>query len=163
MYRPKEQLLYELIRAYRQESPHGLEFVIFSRNIRFDGEKLGYSATEVKISEFEGTKAVRDLIVYPIEYHPSPEELKQCLKTRGEKFLSLRGIHHKAYRGQGIQHKELFGVYHFSDPRHVSDPKRVLFDSKVDVVPTNSSTNVLSLTPKRFMTIIQMKDPFLTL
>jgi hypothetical protein len=133
VYRPKEKLLYELIQAGMQKTQQGLELVLFSRNIRWDGGKLGYSATDLKISQFEGTKAITDLAAYPIEYYPSPEELKQSLKSRGEKFLSLRGIHHKAYQGVGIQHRELYGLYNFNDSRNVSDPKQFPSDSKADV------------------------------
>jgi len=138
----------------------GSEFVLFARNIRWDGVKLGYSATDLKISPFEGTKAITDLAAYPIEYYPSPEALKQSLRSRGEKFLSLRGIHHKAYQGVGIQHKNFYGLYNANDPRNVSDPKQFPSDSKADV-PTCSSTNELSLTPKRFTTNTQMTSPLL--
>jgi hypothetical protein len=160
VYCPKEKLLYELIQADMQNTHQGLHFVLLSRNVRWDGVKLGYSTIDLKISQFEGTKAITDLAAYPIKYYTSPEELKQRLRSRGEKFLSLRGIHHKAYQGIGIQHKQLYGLYNSNDPRNVSDPNQFPSDSKADL-PTCSSTNELLLTPKRFTTNTQMKSPLL--
>ena len=123
VYCPKEQLLYKLVRSYIHKEFMNLgpsKFVLIGRCVRWDGEKFGYSTAQIFIFEFEGTKAITDLIAYPIGYHPSPEDLKQSFKTRGEKFFSLRGIHHKAYRGEGIQHKKYLGMWDFSDPRNVS-------------------------------------------
>lgn len=63
------------------------------------GKAFGRVQHRVIIPLFKGTRKIASLDAYPIEYHANPEQLKRSLITRGQKWLALRGIHHKQYKG----------------------------------------------------------------
>lgn len=50
-----------------------------------------------EISPFHGAVKIKDLRIYPLEYHPNAERLKAKLLSRGKKWLSLQGKHHVMY------------------------------------------------------------------
>ena len=63
------------------------------------GKAFGRVQHRVIIPMFRGTRKIATLDAYPIKYHASPDQLRKQLITRGQKWLSLRGIHHRQYKG----------------------------------------------------------------
>jgi hypothetical protein len=48
---------------------------------------------------FKGTVRITTLDAYPIQFHSTPNQLRQSLMERGRKWLSLTGVQHKQYKG----------------------------------------------------------------
>ncbi|KAF2135332.1 uncharacterized protein K452DRAFT_323117 [Aplosporella prunicola CBS 121167] len=74
-------------------------FGIQCRNIDWDGKMFGWKYFVLQMGSFSGTKAIKDLEVYPFSYHQTSNDVEASLSARGRKFVSLRGTHYKAYRG----------------------------------------------------------------
>jgi hypothetical protein len=86
-------------------------WIIPCEYVDWDGEAFGLESVSLSIQSFTGTKAILQLEAYPLEFHPTPTELKERLVTRGQKFESLKGQHYKNYKGIATQG---------SDKRYVS-------------------------------------------
>ena len=80
-------------------------FTLDCRYIDYNGYFEGEASIELQIQPFSGVRKIQDLNVFPLSYHPQQATLRDCLKKRGEKFLTLRGSHHRFYRGLGIPAK----------------------------------------------------------
>ena len=63
------------------------------------GKRLEYIHHDVEISHYDGYKPLRELKIFPLDYHQQQESIKASLLQRGEKYVSLRGIHHCSYEG----------------------------------------------------------------
>jgi len=60
---------------------------------------VGRVETIIHLKMFKGTVKITTLDAYPIQYHSSPNELRQSLMERGRKWVSLTGVQHKQYKG----------------------------------------------------------------
>lgn len=63
------------------------------------GSRIGKVHRPVQLAAFEGVVRINTLPIYPISYHPDEAGLKDALLARGQKWISLRGVHHVRYRG----------------------------------------------------------------
>jgi hypothetical protein len=72
---------------------------IKTRYIDYNGEHLGYTASNLKINKFHGTRSISELNVCPLALHPQKEELTARLIARGKKFYDMCGVQCKAYDG----------------------------------------------------------------
>lgn len=70
--------------------------------VDWDGENFGLGNETINIMEFEGTKKITKLSAFPLQYHPSLEDIKVELIQRGKAFEALRGYHYKLYQGIAI-------------------------------------------------------------
>lgn len=68
---------------------------------------MGYDGTEIgpldncrRIKHYAGKRAIQDLDVYPLKFHPNSEELLKRMEERGRKILNSYG--HKRYKGATI-------------------------------------------------------------
>lgn len=53
----------------------------------FDGKKILKVEYALKFERFRGTKPIKELPYYPIEYHPDPDRLKRESRERALKFI----------------------------------------------------------------------------
>lgn len=55
------------------------------------GQKFGYASWPkgFSIPEFEGARKIRDLLTYPLHFHPNQTELRSELGARGRKYVLL--------------------------------------------------------------------------
>jgi hypothetical protein len=74
-------------------------WVIETHQISHDGDEYGYVRLTFTISRYEGYQALTDLRVFPLEYHPNCHTIRKRLVARGRKYLSLKGVHNRAYNG----------------------------------------------------------------
>ncbi|KAI9726527.1 MAG: hypothetical protein M1835_003773, partial [Candelina submexicana] len=82
---------------------NGVEyFHLECRYVDFDGKVFGETSIELAIVKFRGTKRINSLDAFPLEYHPSKDEVKANLVECGHKFVSLMGVHHRQYRGDAF-------------------------------------------------------------
>jgi hypothetical protein len=77
-------------------------YAIECENVDWNGTEFGRSIQGHHISFFEGTKLITQLEVFPLQFHPNKEQVKEKLISRGKKFQKLRGYHFKAYDGVGL-------------------------------------------------------------
>ncbi|KAH0552894.1 hypothetical protein GP486_006905 [Trichoglossum hirsutum] len=65
----------------------------------YDGVNFGKVFEFLKINQFEGTREITTLKVYPLKYHPQESKIRHQLLERGKRFLELRGRQHMSYKG----------------------------------------------------------------
>lgn len=61
--------------------------------------RFGRVRSRVTIPIFKGTVAINSLDAYPIQYHPTPNELHKVLLNRGRRWAALCEVHHMHYKG----------------------------------------------------------------
>jgi hypothetical protein len=64
-----------------------------------DGKGFGVREGQFEIKEFDNTKYMNQLPIFPLKYHTEGETALQVLLERGRKFVALKGQHFKALRG----------------------------------------------------------------
>jgi hypothetical protein len=74
-------------------------FKLDCRYLNYDGKVFGEIETTLTVAEFRGVRKINTLDVFPLQYHEQVEKLKDTLTTRGRKFVTLIGIHHRRYEG----------------------------------------------------------------
>ena len=76
-----------------------LVFVLKSQYVDWNGKYFGIAKCQEIISYFKGTRPITDLALYPMKFHPSPDQLRATLVRRGRKFEALQGCKYKTYEG----------------------------------------------------------------
>ncbi|KAK0441848.1 P-loop containing nucleoside triphosphate hydrolase protein [Armillaria borealis] len=67
--------------------PYGL---VICDIISDDGDSFGIAQVEIEIKFFSGSKAIQDLEVYPLVFHPEAEALREHAIARGKKFAGFK-------------------------------------------------------------------------
>jgi hypothetical protein len=67
--------------------------------IDYDGTNFSYCTHKFTIRPYDGYKALADLNVVPLQYHPNKNSIIEKMVARGKKFIGLHGIHHRMYEG----------------------------------------------------------------
>lgn len=67
--------------------------------IDYDGTDFGHRGRNLFINPYEGVKALQDLTVMPLRYHPDGDKIRADLTQRGKKFVQLHGRHYKQCNG----------------------------------------------------------------
>lgn len=88
----------------------------------YDGVNFGMGEIQTEIPAFRGVKKIASLPCFPLKYHPHKERIVQFLISRGQKFVSLAGMHYKFAEGWAFVKRCNFGVMR----RHVRG--RVMVD-----------------------------------
>jgi hypothetical protein len=68
----------------------------------FNGEDLGLFPIELKIAKFRGAKHINALEAFPLQYHADATRVRADLLGCGQKFMSLRGTHHRYCNGSAF-------------------------------------------------------------
>jgi hypothetical protein len=74
-------------------------FVLKSQYVDWNGKYFGIAKCEEIIGHFKGTRSITDLALYPMKFHPSPDQLRTTLVQRGRQFEALQGCKYKTYKG----------------------------------------------------------------
>jgi hypothetical protein len=80
----------------------GQSWSVTVRCLTHDGAHFGYSDKIVSVPSFGGAKEIRMLATWPLRWlndEAAVAKLKKELTTRGEKFVALKGYHHRTYTG----------------------------------------------------------------
>jgi hypothetical protein len=75
-------------------------FTIDCYVMAYDGTEIGPVDHCKRIKHYSGKRAIRDLDVYPLRFHPNGEELLKQMEERGRRVLNSYG--HRRYRGDAI-------------------------------------------------------------
>lgn len=96
----------QMVRAYELKSliygqgPNGSGCLFLNTDyVDYNGKRFGRYPAQLKIEEFEGTKKITTLDVFPLRYSEEKEEVEKYLMRRGEVFEGLQGSHFKEYDG----------------------------------------------------------------
>ena len=89
--------LKQMEKHMRQEMHVGWD--ITGEQITYDGKDFGYITRALYVRRYEDYRSLKQLPVYPLQYAPQPAEIRREMIARGQKFVSLRGVHYKSYRG----------------------------------------------------------------
>ena len=81
-------------------------YCIEGKYLEYDGKKFGFGSFEVDIDEFQGPRKITSLATYPLKYYKDPERVKQQIKERGEKIISMEGMHYKFHKGLAFMKKK---------------------------------------------------------
>jgi hypothetical protein len=84
---------------YEEINGSPVVFVLKSQYVDWNGKRFGIAKCEETISHFKGTQPITDLSLYPMKFHPSPDQLRTTLVQRGRKFEALQGCKYKTYKG----------------------------------------------------------------
>lgn len=98
-------------------------YFIEAKYFEYDGKRFGYGNVGEEIAEFKGARKITSLPCYPLKYHKEEEAIREKLVARGKKFVTLAGVHFKAYSGMAFM-KRKKGVLKFniSNSRIMVDP-----------------------------------------
>lgn len=77
----------------------GRFFHLDCRYVDYDGKAFGEANCALEIPEFRGVRKIDQLGVYPLQYHVNEESVRSKLVERGKKFVELKGMHYRMYRG----------------------------------------------------------------
>ncbi|KAH0545429.1 hypothetical protein FGG08_000430 [Glutinoglossum americanum] len=95
----------------------GFGLDVKARRVEYDGSEFGVAAEEIRIADYKGLKKITDLVVYPLPFALKTDEIWQDALERGRKYVALRGILHREYKGP------VFGTtQHTYEGRIVVDP-----------------------------------------
>ncbi|KAF2823357.1 P-loop containing nucleoside triphosphate hydrolase protein [Ophiobolus disseminans] len=155
----REHQILKLKSTYYGELPgHVKYFGLNVRLISHDGEKLGWTNTSYKITQFEGAKKVHNLSVYPLHYLEERDTICTELKIRGKRYMELIDAPRGTYQEYtGVSVTENRNVVINDEYKqvlfHVSG--RIMLDSKIflqqneytDLLkpPVETEVNALSL------------------
>ncbi|KAF3916627.1 Spastin [Dactylellina cionopaga] len=75
--------------------------------IDYDGTKFGEGSMNFDIKEFDGSKKIVELQVFPLDRHPEQKAVRERLIERGTKLVALQGYHCKKYNGLTVGCKQV--------------------------------------------------------
>lgn len=102
-------------------NPSGLNISL--EYVDFDGEDFGTRRTNHLIEAFEGAEPIRDLSVFPLDWHPTRDAVERQLVARGKRWEEYAGTHFGHYNGIALEMGR-YGVTRYSvDGRVVVDTK----------------------------------------
>ncbi|KAK6519218.1 hypothetical protein TWF281_003054 [Arthrobotrys megalospora] len=86
------------LNSFRYDCGCGGKYASISASyIDYDGTMFGQTQKEFNIYEFDGSRKIHELRVFPLDKHPKKEALVKKLVDRGTKFVALQGFHCKNY------------------------------------------------------------------
>lgn len=101
---PKDIIVYSRVdgqdRLYQVVEINRHSGSIACQCVRFDGTVFGMARTHLYISHFTGARAIADLSVYPLGFHPDPN-LEKRLAERGRQVLDFQDVCYREYLGIG--------------------------------------------------------------
>ncbi|KAH7160976.1 P-loop containing nucleoside triphosphate hydrolase protein [Dactylonectria macrodidyma] len=103
--------------------------------VNYDGEKFGYDTAIAEIKYYEGYRALKELAVVPLQYHPDQHKIRAPHIARGKKFVDLQGRHHRRHTGTANalgkdRNSTLFGEEDFFPIQMTWINGRVVIDCK---------------------------------
>lgn len=101
----------------------GEYYFVDGKYFEYDGKKFGYGMIGEEIAEFSGARKITSLDCYPLRYYKNDDQLREELIARGKKFVSLCGVHYKAYTGMAyMKRRKAIIKFNIQNSRVMVDP-----------------------------------------
>lgn len=115
---PRAVRLIQAEKSSRPGGPGGLqqfwrldvEYMDYRPNAKGSDQFGLANLANLEIPKFNGAMKITSLPSYPLRFYPGVEELTSRLVSRGKKWCTLQGVHHKYYDGTG---------FHFKDGKYI--------------------------------------------
>lgn len=107
---------------YTTDLKRGLQYLnLYVWGVDYDGEKFGACYEYLRHYEFEGTKKITNLKVFPLNVHPHRTELIKRLVSRGQLFEKFGGYHFEDYHGVAVGYGPCGLIKHNVNSRIIID------------------------------------------
>lgn len=163
------RLLYSYVVQKPKDSLGGVYLAVYCNSVDYNGHVFGTTYPVVlKIDIFPGSKKIAELEVFPLQFHPKREEVRQRLIERGQKRIHIQNRRLNNYKGHGLIEKEVDNESDLTIRRSTLKKEKVNFHGRViidhavydQIVPTNQMiAKILVTIPKEALT----EDQILTL
>jgi hypothetical protein len=90
-------LLIDIVRIVRTFTGKAWQLTLIGTN--YDGTSFGRDTESINIHQFDGAKEITSLSAYPLANHHDEPGVRKRLLERGHKFVELRGVQYKQYKG----------------------------------------------------------------
>lgn len=94
------ETIVRVLRSDKSENRGALDIRV--EYIEWDGSTCVLKGTWISISRYEGSQKVQALNLVPLSFTENPQEIRERMKARGERFQALRGYHYLAYEGHSV-------------------------------------------------------------
>lgn len=84
---------------YETSSCSEVQYAVRTKYVEYDGSRMGYASKSFQVKSFGGTRQIKDLLIFPVSFHISVDELTEDLHKRGRLYNMYRGFYHKGYTG----------------------------------------------------------------
>jgi hypothetical protein len=88
LHEPQVLTLYALSKRTDSDSKKETLEVI-AKEVNHDGETLGWGTETFRIPEFQGSRKISSLTIFPLEHHSDSERLRKSILERGNKYIDL--------------------------------------------------------------------------
>ncbi|KAF2670112.1 P-loop containing nucleoside triphosphate hydrolase protein [Microthyrium microscopicum] len=76
--------------------PH---LAITAKEIQFDGACYSWAEVEFQLLPWEGNKPIKEVSIFPLEFHPDADAVRSRMIARGKKVLDFQGLSYSTYTG----------------------------------------------------------------
>ncbi|KAF8576015.1 P-loop containing nucleoside triphosphate hydrolase protein [Ramaria rubella] len=89
--------------TYSQRVDKSLYALIECDVISNDGNSFGLAREKLEIDQFHGARRIKDLTVYPLEYHEGRDAIREHTVSRGKRFVAMDRHSYKEISGQAMR------------------------------------------------------------
>ena len=90
----------------------GTFYFVEGKYLDFNGKEFGMATMDCDVDTFKGVRQISSLACYPLKYHKEPDKVREQLRERGKKFVTLKGMNYKHHNGRAYMKKKR-QVYRF--------------------------------------------------
>ncbi|KAJ6488032.1 P-loop containing nucleoside triphosphate hydrolase protein [Mycena sanguinolenta] len=105
IYTEQQQILLTQTFEYRARRSGDLYAYIECDVINNDGNSFGIARESIEIDVYRGARRVQDLILFPLDYHPDKEKIREAAIKRGKRFASLPQHSYNNISGPAMKEK----------------------------------------------------------
>ena len=127
-----------LYHKIKEEPSEGIFLEITCSFVDYNGKTFGIADTVTqKIPEFPGSRKIAELNVFPLQFHPTRDRIRQDLIQRGQKRIGIKDRRFNNYHGHGLIERETTSDTKVREK--VNFHGRVIIDHAIfdQMVPTN--------------------------
>lgn len=146
------RFLYSYVVQKDKDSSDEVYLAIICNSVDYNGHRFGTTHPEtLTIKDFPGSKKIAELEVFPLQFHPEQEKVRQRLIERGQKRIHIQKRRLHNYKGHGLIEKEITDPmlrYEKKVKEKVNFHGRVIIDHAVydQIVPSNQMIARLLMT-----------------
>lgn len=88
-----------IVQASKTSGATSRSWSVETQRLQWKKEELGFVKRYTNIYHYDGHKPLSSMRIFPLRYHQDAERLKEEAIKRGQKYVSLMGVHHHQYEG----------------------------------------------------------------